>query len=95
MLADRVTVLRDGAYVATRDVAEVSEDDLVNMMVGRRIENLYPKLAAKIGQPLLEVRDSRRPGVHDVDLALRAARSWASRAWWGRAAASSPRRSSA
>jgi rhamnose transport system ATP-binding protein len=73
MLADRVTVLRDGAYVATREVAEVSEDDLVNMMVGRRIENLFPKLEARIGRPLLEVRGlSRRPAFHDVDLLLRA-----------------------
>jgi rhamnose transport system ATP-binding protein len=73
VLADRVTVLRDGAYVATREVADVSEDDLVNMMVGRRIENLYPKLDARIGEPLLEVRGlSQHPGFHDVDLVLRA-----------------------
>ncbi|MEM7024779.1 MAG: sugar ABC transporter ATP-binding protein [Pseudomonadota bacterium] len=71
-LADRVTVLRDGAYVATRDVAEVTEDDLINMMVGRTIENLFPKLEARIGQPLLELRGlSRRPAFHDVDLSLR------------------------
>jgi rhamnose transport system ATP-binding protein len=73
MLADRVTVLRDGAYVATREVAEVSKDHLINMMVGRRIENLFPKLDARIGRPLLEVRGlSRRPAFHDVDLVLRA-----------------------
>ncbi len=73
LLADRVTVLRDGAYVATREVAEVSEDDLVNMMVGRTIENLFPKLDAEIGRPLLEVRGlSRKPAFHDIDLVLRA-----------------------
>ncbi len=73
MLADRVTVLRDGAYVATREVAEVCPDDLVNMMVGRTIENLFPKLDAQIGRPVLEVRGlCRDPGFHDVDLVLRA-----------------------
>jgi rhamnose transport system ATP-binding protein len=73
MLADRVTVLRDGAYVATREVVEVSEDDLVHMMVGRTIENLFPKLDARIGAPLLEVRGlSRAPAFRDVDLVVRA-----------------------
>ncbi len=73
MLADRVTVLRDGAYVATREVADVSEDDLVHMMVGRTIENLFPKLDARIGAPLLEVRGlSRAPAFHAVDLVVRA-----------------------
>jgi rhamnose transport system ATP-binding protein len=73
MLADRVTVLRDGAYVATREVADVSEDDLVNMMVGRTIENLFPKLEAKLGRPMLELRGlTREPAFRDVDLVLRA-----------------------
>jgi rhamnose transport system ATP-binding protein len=73
MLADRVTVLRDGAYVATSEVADVSEDDLVNMMVGRTIENLFPKLEAKLGRPMLELRGlTREPAFRDVDLVLRA-----------------------
>jgi rhamnose transport system ATP-binding protein len=45
-LADRVTVLRDGVRVGTRDIGEVDESSLVNMMVGRVIDRLYP---AKIG----------------------------------------------
>ena len=38
-LGDRVTVLRDGEYVGTKNLADVTEDDLVQMMVGRRSRN--------------------------------------------------------
>ena len=40
-IADRVMVMRDGKYIDTRDVAQVTENDLVAMMVGRQITNLY------------------------------------------------------
>ena len=43
-LADRVTVLRDGAYVATAGSADTSEPELIAMMVGRVIDHLFPKL---------------------------------------------------
>ena len=48
-LADRVTVLRDGAYVGTRPVGEVTRDELIRMMVGRTISNLYPKQDVEAG----------------------------------------------
>jgi len=69
VVADRVTVLRDGTYVDTRPVAETSHEDLIAMMVGRRIENLFPKL----GNPVLEVRAlTRQPNTIDVSLMVRA-----------------------
>ncbi len=72
-LTDRVTVLRDGQYVGTKLVSETSEDDLVSMMVGRTIDNLFPKLDAEIGQPVLEVRDLyRKPLTRGVSFTLRA-----------------------
>jgi ABC-type sugar transport system ATPase subunit len=72
-LADRVTVLRDGNYVGTKAVSETSEDDLINMMVGRTIDQLFPKLNAEIGAPVLEVRHlTRRPIPLDVSLTVRA-----------------------
>ena len=42
-LADRVTVLRDGRYVDTRPLKDVTRDELIRMMVGRTITNMYPK----------------------------------------------------
>lgn len=56
-LADRVTVLRDGEYIATQPVSETTEDQLISMMVGRTIDNLFPKMASKIGETVLEVRN--------------------------------------
>jgi ABC-type sugar transport system ATPase subunit len=72
-LADRVTVLRDGAYIGTRAIAEVSEGMLVSMMVGRSIDQLFPKSEVPIGAPVLELQNvSHRDEVHDISLTLRA-----------------------
>ena len=38
-LGDRMTVFKDGSYVTTRDIAEVSEEDIVKLMVGRKLTN--------------------------------------------------------
>ncbi len=71
-LADRVTVLRDGLYIGTKQVSDTNESDLINMMVGRTVDNLFPKLETEIGQPVLEVRDLwRKPFTLGVDLTLR------------------------
>jgi rhamnose transport system ATP-binding protein len=72
-LADRVTVLRDGACIGTRPVAEVDEATLVSMMVGRSIDQLFPKSAAERGRVLLELEHlSYRRVVRDVSLQLHA-----------------------
>jgi rhamnose transport system ATP-binding protein len=72
-LADRVTVLRDGAHVGTRKVVETSSGELVQMMVGRQIESLFPKVDVPIGKPVLEVRDLvRRPLTKSVSLTVHA-----------------------
>jgi rhamnose transport system ATP-binding protein len=73
LLADRVTVLRDGEYVGTKPVAETDRDALIQMMVGRRIEQLFPKLPAKIGAAALELRDlACAPLVKPTSLTVRA-----------------------
>jgi len=72
-LADRVTVLRDGARVGTAPIGELDERKLVSMMVGRPIDQLFPKQETKIGAPLLELRKLAFAGVvRDVSLTLRA-----------------------
>ncbi len=73
VLADRVTVLRDGEYVATKQVADTDHDDLVNMMVGRSVDQLFPKLDAAIGEVVLELRNVvRKPLTRGISLQLRA-----------------------
>jgi D-xylose transport system ATP-binding protein len=56
-IADRVTVLRDGRSVDTRDAGKVTRDQVIAMMVGREVKDLYPRLAANPGAVLLSVRD--------------------------------------
>jgi ABC-type sugar transport system ATPase subunit len=71
-LADRVTVLRDGALIGTLPVAEVDEPRLISMMVGRAIDQLFPGSDAVPGEPALEVRDlSYRQVVREVTLSVR------------------------
>lgn len=73
VLADRVTVLRDGQYVETRQVKDTTEDQLVSLMVGRTIDNLYPKLPANTKEIVLETRNLwRRPTTRGVSFQLRA-----------------------
>jgi rhamnose transport system ATP-binding protein len=72
-IADRVTVLRDGEYVATKAISQTDHADLIQMMVGRRIESLFPKVEVTPGQPVLELRGLSRPPVtHGVSLTVRA-----------------------
>jgi ribose transport system ATP-binding protein len=72
-LADVVTVLKDGRYVATRDISEVDMDDLVRLMVGRDLKDVYPKRASQPGDVLLEVNNISRAGVlKDISFQLRA-----------------------
>ena len=71
-LADQVTVLRDGAHVVTAAVEELTTDQVVRHMVGRRLETLFPKAAAEIGGPVLQVRGLGRAGAfEDVSFELR------------------------
>jgi len=72
-LADRVTVLRDGACIGTRPIGEVTEASLISMMVGRSIDQLFPKVDAPRGKTLLELRKlSYQHAVRDVSLTVRA-----------------------
>jgi ABC-type sugar transport system ATPase subunit len=73
ILADRVSVLRDGHYVGTRLVAETTEDSLVSMMVGRTIDDMFPKLPTTIKDTVLEVRNLwRKPLIKGVSMQVRA-----------------------
>lgn len=60
-IADRITVLRDGMYIGTRSTRDVQPDEIIRMMVGRELGNLYPEKSTAIGQPLLEVQNLRLP----------------------------------
>ncbi|KAA1424723.1 sugar ABC transporter ATP-binding protein [Mumia zhuanghuii] len=71
-LCDTITVMRDGAYVSTDRIADVTVDDIVRRLVGRDVDDLYPKQEAEIGEVVLEISGLTRAGLfHDVDLQVR------------------------
>jgi rhamnose transport system ATP-binding protein len=71
-VCDRITVLRDGAYVGSFPSAEVTSDRIVAAMVGRDLPPRAQHAPGKAGQPALEVRNlSRRPGFREVTLSVR------------------------
>jgi len=56
-VADRVTVLRDGRVVGSSDVTAITTDEIVALMVGRQVEELYPRSARQAGEVILEIED--------------------------------------
>ena len=72
-LCDTVTVMRDGAYIATTPIAETNVDLIVRQMVGREVTDLFPKQDAAIGETVLSVEGLSSPGVfHDITFRVRA-----------------------
>ncbi|MCR4392447.1 MAG: ATP-binding cassette domain-containing protein [Candidatus Acetothermia bacterium] len=70
-LADRVTVLKDGRVVRTLHVRETDRDGLITMMVGRKLAQVFPAKASKVGGPVLTVEGlSSGREVRDVSFTL-------------------------
>lgn len=71
-IADRVTVLRDGKHIATRDVSGLTREEIIRYMVGRELTQMMPKVPAPLGDVVLEVRNLRRKDkLHDISFAVR------------------------
>jgi ABC-type sugar transport system ATPase subunit len=71
-LADRMTVMRDGRHIATRPAAELTRQTLIELMVGRKLENEFPKQRAEHGLVRLAVHELRRgQAVKGVSLSIR------------------------
>ena len=69
-LCDRVSVMRDGCHIITDDIANMTPDSLIHAMVGRTIENLYPKAYATRREVFIEAKNLCSPGVlHNVSFA--------------------------
>ncbi len=78
-ICDRVTVLRDGAYVGTAPTADLPKERLIHWMVGRKIEQLFPERHVRPGDVVLEVAgmtlpaaEGKRRVVDEVGLTVRA-----------------------
>ena len=71
-LSDRITVIRDGQNIITKDKTDITQDELITNMIGRELSNLYRKEPAEIGEPMLEVKGLTRKGVfEDISFTVR------------------------
>ena len=72
-LADRITILRDGCHIATRDAKDLTRDELIRLMVGREVKDVFPKVDVARGAELLRVEGLSLDGKFaDVSFTLRA-----------------------
>ncbi len=72
-IADEFSVFRDGRYIGTHASTEVTRDDIIRMMVGREITQMFPKEEVPIGNTVLSVQNLNLKGVfHDVSFEVRA-----------------------
>lgn len=70
-ISDRVSILRDGKYVDTKKIGDVSRQDLINMMVGRELTESFPGRDVKLGETVFEVKHLTGNGDFDINLHLR------------------------
>ncbi|HOG60717.1 MAG TPA: sugar ABC transporter ATP-binding protein [Flexilinea sp.] len=71
-IADKVTVMRDGRDVGTENIENISLDQIITMMIGRTMDEMYPKLKVNIGEPILQVKNlSHRKFFKNVSFEVR------------------------
>ncbi len=72
-IADEVSVFRDGKYIDTKLSTEITRDEIIKMMVGREITQMFPKETVPIGDVVLSVKDLAVEGIfRDVSFDIRA-----------------------
>lgn len=65
-MCDYITVIRDGKYVGQENVCEIDEDKMIEMMVGRKLTDQFPKLEVNKKDVILEVKNLKNQYIHDV-----------------------------
>jgi ribose transport system ATP-binding protein len=70
-IADRVTVMRDGATIGTWNIGDITRAELISQMVGRPIEEEYPKSNATFGETYFKVHDLTGGPVRDISFSAR------------------------
>lgn len=71
-IADDVTVMRDGRWIATKRTGEITEKEIISMMVGREMNEMFPERTAKQGEVVLRVEHlgTKNPAFEDVNFEL-------------------------
>jgi len=71
-ICDRVSIFRDGRYIDTSRIGEVSKDDLISKMVGHKLKNVFPKTECPIGEPVFQVKGLSGKGFKDISFTVHA-----------------------
>jgi ribose transport system ATP-binding protein len=70
-ISDRVSVMRDGCYIATKNTKETGRQELINLMVGRELKESYPARKNPPGEIALELKNLTGNGDRDISLLVR------------------------
>lgn len=70
IICDRVSVLRDGQYITTCNIKDITKQDMIKLMVGRELTNAYPPKIPASDEVVLDVKNVSGNGVHDVSFQL-------------------------
>ncbi|WP_153448644.1 ribose ABC transporter ATP-binding protein RbsA [Vibrio algicola] len=70
-ICDDITVLRDGKFIGECTVKSTNEDALIEMMVGRKLDEQYPRISVQSGDTRLEVKNLNGKGIHDISFLLK------------------------
>jgi rhamnose transport system ATP-binding protein len=71
-ICQRVTIMRDGRFVRTAAVGDITVDEIIRSMVGRDLDKLFPKTQVAVGEVVLQVEQLSREGVlHDISFSVR------------------------
>lgn len=70
-IADSITILRDGNHILTRKMEDITDEEIVQSMVGHKIEDYYPSYHAELGKEVLKVENLTTDKVSDISFSLR------------------------
>ncbi|MFT3749590.1 MAG: sugar ABC transporter ATP-binding protein [Agriterribacter sp.] len=70
-IADTISVMRDGKYIATHPASRLNNKQLINLIVGRDLDNIFEKRIAAPGKPLLEVKNISGEKFSDINFEVR------------------------
>jgi len=71
LIADRITIFRDGEYIQTLEFDKTNMDEIIKLMVGRQLNEKFPRVETRKGKKILEVKNVWRKGVlHDINFEL-------------------------
>lgn len=70
-VCDDVTIMRDGQFIAEYPINEVNEDKIIELMVGRKLSEQYPRISCQPGETLLEVKNLTNSYVKDISFSIK------------------------